>query len=530
MHQPYTPNRTAILTPTTNSSPNRDVFPVRVLLRFSGEVSTKAPATRRQFLTRMRRNIKEALKSEHIAFRFQRHRGRLVIDLDSDAGIDIVSRIFGIQSLSRVVTRPVDALPSILEQGCALFEEQVRGKRFAVRARRIGPRAKGPFTSRDIETALGAALLPMAAGVDLDQPEVTVGIELFKGEAHFFTERITGHGGLPLGTEGKALCLLSGGFDSPVAAWQMLRRGVMLDYVFFNMGGTEHQRDVLDVAKILADRWSYGSRPKLHAVDFTPLLQLLREHTERRYWQVLLKRLMVRMATRIASEVRAIALVKGDAVGQVSSQTLQNIAVISRATDLTILRPVVGMNKEEIVELSKVVGTHDAAARIREHCAMVAKGPATAARLGDIQREEEYLEAAGASERIERLLAQRSIFDLRSLRLVSSEGITTALQKIPDNALIIDLRSKAAYQGWHFPNALHLEFSHALELHPPFDPEKTYVFYCEYEIKSAQLAELLTRRGVRGYHFRGGLKALVHYAMAQGLTLPEFLAPVTPSD
>jgi len=478
----------------------------------------------------MRRNIKEALKAERITFRFERHRGRLVIDLDAETGIEIISRIFGIQSLSRVVTRPVDSLPSIVEQGYALFEQRVRGKRFAVRARRIGSRAKGPFTSRDIETTLGAALLPMAAGVDLDHPEITVGVELFKGEAHFFTERIAGYGGLPLGTEGKALCLLSGGFDSPVAAWQMLRRGVMLDYVFFNMGGTEHQRDVLEVAKILADRWSYGSRTKLHAVDFTPLMHALQEHTERRYWQVLLKRLMVRMATQIASEVRAIALVKGDAVGQVSSQTLQNIAVISRATDLPILRPVVGMNKEEIVELSKIVGTHDAAARIREHCAMVAKGPATAARLGDIKREEERLEAAGVSESIEQLLEQRSIFDLRGLRLLNSESMTTALQKIPDDALTIDLRSKAAYLGWHFPNALHLEFSHALELHTAFDPGKTYVFYCEYEIKSAQLAELLTRRGVRAYHFQGGFKALVHYAMAQGLTLPEFLTPVTLSD
>ncbi len=506
----------------TASSPSAPELPIRILLRFSGEVSTKATPTRRHFITRMRRNIKDALKDAGIPATFDRRYNRLFIDVADEAALPIISRIFGVQSLSRVETHPGESLEQIVDRGRELFAEKVRDRRFAVRARRVGERRGIPFTSNEIERSLGSALYPLAAGVDLTRPEVTVGVELYEGDVSFFTERVPVPAGLPLGTEGKALALLSGGFDSPVASWQMLRRGVSLDYLFCNMGGSAHQLDVLGVAKVLADRWSYGTYPKLHAVDFEPVMRAIQDNVEQRFWQVVLKRLMVRFADRVAREVGAIALVKGDAVGQVSSQTLQNMAVISRATTFPILRPVVGMNKEEIVELSKTVGTFEQASQVQEHCAMVARGPATAAKLEEIEAEEERLAAAGIDTLIERLVRERSIFDLRRLDLRAESTPSLEVDSLPEGALLVDLRSKAAFQGWHYPDALHLEFRQALTAYSAFDPTKTYVFYCEYEIKSAQLAELLHERGVRAHFFHGGLKGLIALARKQGIDLPEF--------
>src|SRR5690606_33566595 len=141
------------------------------------------------------------------------------------------------------------------------------GRTFAVRARRSGTH---PFGSADVMRALGAALNP-GATVDLTNPEVEVAVEIRDQEVYFFSGRVAGIGGLPLGLERRALCLLCGGFDSAVAAWMMLKRGVQVDYVLFNLAGGAYERSVLQVAKVLADRWSYGTEPRLHVVDFGPV-------------------------------------------------------------------------------------------------------------------------------------------------------------------------------------------------------------------------------------------------------------------
>ena len=163
-----------------------------------------------------------------------------------------------------------------------------------MRARRSGDRSKVPLRSKDVEIDLGTALLAHARKVDLDHPEVTASVEIQPREAYFFRDRVRGPYGLPLGTESRALSLVSGGFDSAVASWMMLRRGVGLDYVFFNLGGTAHELGALRVMKVIAAQWSHGDRPRLHSIDFRPVVLALQEAVTPRYWQVVLKRLMLR--------------------------------------------------------------------------------------------------------------------------------------------------------------------------------------------------------------------------------------------
>jgi thiamine biosynthesis protein ThiI len=456
------------------------LHPRHALLRLSGEVGTKARATRRQFRDRLAANVRDALATLPGAAR--------------------LTRVFGLQSISWVDRRPISSKEDVLRTAEALFREAVRGRRFAVRARRVGNKPPGAPRSSELNEALGTALRPLSAGVDLSRPEVTLRIELAADATSFFTEQVPAPGGLPLGVEGSAISLISGGFDSAAASWLMLKRGVALDYVFCNLGGPTHLQGVVRVAKHLADQWSYGDQPRLHAVDFEPVAEALQKHTEKRYWQVLLKRSMLRAASGVGRRRRAPAIVTGDAVGQVSSQTLQNLTVVSRATDETVLRPLVGFNKDEIVELTRRIGSFDLSSVVGEYCALVPRRPSTRAALEAVEREEAKLPA----DLVERAVASRTTFDLRTLDLASIDQPDLAIEHLPNDAVLLDLRPLDQYRSQHHPKALHLEFAKAMEAYASFDRARTYVLTCQFGLLSAHLADRMRRDGFRVHYLRAG--------------------------
>jgi thiamine biosynthesis protein ThiI len=474
------------------------------LLRLSGDISTKARATRHQFVGRLLHNLRDALASEGLPQRIRVSHDRLFAELPDGADPGFLARVFGVQSVSVVERHPAGSLAAVVEAGVSLFRERVAGRRFAVRARRVGDRGRARIRGGEVNRELGAALLPLAAGVDLSNPEVTVHCELHEGEAYFFPESLAGPAGLPLGVEGRAIALISGGFDSAVAAWQLMKRGVALDYAFCNLGGSAHLRGTVRVAKLLGDRWSYGSRPRFHSIDFSPITDDLQAKAEPRYWQVLLKRSMLRAADLIADERRAPALVTGEALGQVSSQTLQNLAVISPASRRMILRPLVGFNKEEIIALAERIGTAELSKVVREYCDLAPRKPATAASQRAIDGEEAKLDLS----LIEEAVAQREVHDLRDLDVDKLDLPEIQIDRVPDGAALIDLRSLAEYRGWHHPDALHLDFSQALRSFSSFDRTQTYVLTCHFGLKSAHLAELMRREGFEAFHLSGGIPAL----------------------
>ncbi len=485
-----------------------DPNPKLALLRYSGDLSTKARGTRYRFVRRLLHNLRDAAVAEGIAPRIDISHDRILVSLHERADLAPLTRVFGLQSVSLVERRPATGIDAIVADGLELFAARVRSRRFAVRARRVGNRPADAVGTREVERRLGAALLPHAAGVDLENPEVTVHLEITRDATFYFTERIPAPGGLPLGVSGRAVALLSGGFDSAVAAWQMLKRGISLDYVFCNLGGATHEQGALRVAKVLADRWSYGEKPRFHAVDFAPIAGDLMERAQTRYWQVLLKRSMLRVAARVARERRAAAIVTGEAVGQVSSQTLPNLSVISASTELPILRPLVGFNKEEIIALARRVGTFELSKVVGEYCALVPRRPATAAKAEVIGAEEAALDAG----LVEHALAARRVIDLRDLDLEKLELPELEIASVPEGATMIDLRPKAAFDAWHFPGAVRLDFAQALQAHASFDRSRTYVVYCPIGLKSAHVAEVMRRHGLDAHRFRGDLRAMRHHA------------------
>lgn len=483
-----------------------------ILLRFSGDVSTKARATRARMMERLVSNARDALDANGVKSTIRRTRNRVYVEADDERASAILARVFGIQSVSPLERRCPEDLETIVAEGAALFSERVAGRRFAVRARRVGTRLGTSLRGGDVERALGTALLPGSAGVDLENPEVTARVELCDGEAYLFGEHRPGPGGLPLGVEGRAVALVSGGFDSAVAAWQVMKRGVALDHVFCNLGGLSHELGTLRVMKQVADHWSYGDRPMFHAVDFAALLDEIRARTEQKYWQILLKRLMVRAAEAVARERRCAAIVTGEAIGQVSSQTLTNLNVITEAAGMAILRPLVTCNKEDIIAQARAIGTHDLSKVVGEYCAIVPRRPATHASLGVVLREEALIDLGLLDEAV----ANRRVLDLRDLSLSAMSAPELDTDRIPEGARVIDLRAKPAFADWHWPDAVRLDLPEALRLIPALDRSVEYVLYCEFGLLSAHLAELMQREGLRAHHVRGGLRAVKSLAAQAG--------------
>ncbi|HEX2486065.1 MAG TPA: THUMP domain-containing protein [Myxococcota bacterium] len=474
------------------------------LVRLSGELSTKARATRSRFLTLLVANLRDALAAEGLSAEVERAHERLYVHPAEPPVLDLLGRVFGVQSLSLVERVAFAGLGDLVDVCAERFAEAVRGRSFAVRARMVGDPAHRPFGARDLERELGTRLLPSARKVDLSHPEVTARIEVHRGAAHLFEGAVSGPGGLPLGSEGRALALVSGGFDSAVAAWLMLRRGVALDYAFCNLGGRTHEAGTLRVLKVLADRWSYGYRPRVFALDFRPVAEQLLARCEPRYRQVVLKREMLRAATRLGRAIRARALVTGESVGQVSSQTLANLAVISEATDYMLLRPLVGARKDEIIAQAERIGTAALSAVVAEYCALVPRRPATAARLDDVRREEAALDPGVVEQAVRN--AQR--LDLRAFDPDAKLLADLETDAVPPGATLVDLRTREEFASWHHPAAVRLDFADTLRAVSSLPREREYVLVCEFGLKSAHLAELMREAGLRASHFRGGTRAL----------------------
>jgi thiamine biosynthesis protein ThiI len=222
---------------------------------------------------------------------------------------------------------------------------------------------------------------------------------------------------------------------------------------------------------------------------------------------------MLRAASRVARSVRGQAIVTGEALGQVSSQTLANLAVISEATTVPIFRPLIGFHKDEIIALANRIGTGPLSAVVGEYCAIVPRRPATAARLADVLRQEEKRDDAV----LEHALKTSERIDLRGYDPDTQLLGDLETSKLPPGALLLDLRTREEFAAWHPADAVRLDFPEALRAYPAFAKDREYVLYCEYGLKSAHLAELMREAGFHAHHFRGGSRAL-RRCLEQGRT------------
>ncbi len=467
------------------------------MLKVAGEIGTKSARTRRRFLRFLVRNVEAALRAAGVRATVEPRWSRVFVDAeDLGEARAALADVFGLHSLVEIAVLPFDDLDTLISTAADVFRERVTGRTFAVRAKRSG---EHDFHTRDVVVRLGAALLDDSAGVNLSAPDVEVRLEVTSREAYAFLDALPGTKGLPLGSGHRALALFSGGFDSPVAAWYAMRRGTEVQLLVFELEGFGQADVALGVAKGMAARWAPGLEMRVHVVDFSAVVLALRDRVEPRIRQVLLKRAMYRAGTIVARLSSADALVTGEALGQVSTQTLRNLAVAEQAAGLPILRPLIGLDKEEIIATARRIGTHDASARVREHCAISVGRVETAAKLREVVSAEGEIDEASIADAVRR----RTVVDVRTWE--PAPRPSHVVDEIPEGAVVVDVREpdEGATAG-----DLRLPFSRVDAWAADLDPAHTYVFVCTYGVRSSVIAGELAARGLRAHSLADGLARL----------------------
>lgn len=351
-----------------------------LLLRF-GEFTLKG-RNRSRFEKTVFRHVKEMIKP-YPGVILSKEFGRIYARLNGEPArelTDALKNVFGIASISpvKVASSEFDDILAVSRTFLNIIAPAA-GTTFKVTARRVWK--DFPYGSIEMNRLIATPLLQGYPGllVDVKDPQLELKIEIREGQTYIFCENITGVGGFPLGTNGKALLLLSGGIDSPVAGWSAMRRGLEVECVhFYSYPYTSElaRQKVVDLTRVLS---RYAGVIRLHLVPFTEVQTSFTGIGQDNLIITLMRRAMLRIATALAEREGALALVTGDSLGQVASQTLPSMNVIGRATDLPLLRPLVMMDKSEIVEISQSIGTYELSILPYEDCCtlFVPKSPTT---------------------------------------------------------------------------------------------------------------------------------------------------------
>lgn len=357
-----------------------------------GELWLKSEPVKKQFMLALTRNIKAAMETQEIEYSLEEYRGRILIFGDPEKIAPVAARIFGIVDVS--ICETTTNLPEDMAKTALKFAEKKLkpGMRFAVRARR---QHVSGFTSQQLAGMIADVIWEKIPDfvVDLDNPEYEVFVEAREYGGIVYDERIPGQGGLPLGTAGRAAALLSAGIDSPVAAWLMMRRGVTISGVFMDGGrwaGSATRSLAMDNVRILST-WCPGRGIPLWIADLEPFFDAMTASCDRHYTCLFCKRFMMRVAEGIAEQNKLEGIVSGENLGQVASQTLQNMGVITTSVKLPVLRPLLTYDKEEIVAISRRIGTYHESPGDTE-CLAVPKKPATRSGQELIEAEEKKVD------------------------------------------------------------------------------------------------------------------------------------------
>lgn len=308
---------------------------------------------------------------------------------------DSLSKVFGIVSVSPAMSCELK-MSSIKETALSIMKSAAYfGKTFKVETRR--PNKSFSLKSPEVSKEIGAHLLSNLDGlsVDVHNPDVVLEIEI-RERAFVYLEKIPGPGGLPLGSNGKAMLLLSGGIDSPVAGYMTMKRGIEIDAVYFHsfpFTSDRAKEKVIDLCRVLA---SYSNGIRLHVVNFTDVLKNLAEKGPEDFLTILMRRMMVRISQRLAQTFGAKALVTGESVGQVASQTLEALIATDEVAEMPIFRPLIGFDKVEIMDYARKIGTYDISIQPYADCCtvFVPKHPKTRPALSTVHDAESNLDVA----------------------------------------------------------------------------------------------------------------------------------------
>lgn len=374
----------------------------RLILRL-GEITLKGK-NRSRFEKTISEHVRAVLRPYPKAH-VRREYGRMYVETGGESVetlIQVLKNVFGIMDIIPV-KQTLPELDDIIAAAVELIGEQNIDQitTFKVSVKRVWK--EFPHSSQEMNHLVGSPVLrayPLLK-VDVRQPQIELRVEIRDGAAYIYSELIPAVGGFPRGSNGKAMLLLSGGIDSPVAGWQSMRRGLEVECIHFHSYPFTSERakeKVVDLTRVLA---GYAGVVKLHVVPFTEIQTAFTTTGQDNLMITLMRRAMLRIATRIAEQQKGLALITGESLGQVASQTLSSMNAIERATELPILRPLVMTGKDEIIQIAKEIGTYDLSILPYEDCCtlFIPKSPTTNPNLRIIEKVESFLELEPMIER-----------------------------------------------------------------------------------------------------------------------------------
>ncbi len=475
---------------------------MKFIVKLQPEITIKSRPVRKRFTKILESNVKNVLRRVDEQLTTRAHWDHIEVNTKNNspenrlALIDTLKCIPGIPQFIEVQEVEFTDLHDIFEKTLAVHAKTIENKTFCVRVKRTG---NHDFNSINIEQYVGGGLNQQveSAKVQLTKPDVTIRLEIKNNRLFIVTDLHKGLGGFPIATQEDVLSLMSGGFDSGVASYQMIKKGARTHYCFFNLGGSAHEVGVKQVSYYLWNKFGASHRVKFFAIDFDPVVAEILEKVENGQMGVILKRMMMRAAAKVAEKAGIQALITGESLGQVSSQTLTNLNVIDRVTETLILRPLAAYDKQDIIDIARTIGTEDFAKTIPEYCGVISKKPTVKAILSKVEAEESHFDFAI----LDKVVSEARVYDIRDIGQETEAEIKAVdmVEEIPADAVVLDIRSPEEEDENPLEIAgvevKHIPFYKLATQFGDLPQEKEYLLYCDRGVMSKLQALYLLDNG-----------------------------------
>ncbi|USZ15154.1 tRNA 4-thiouridine(8) synthase ThiI [Moraxella sp. FZFQ2102] len=472
---------------------------MKFIIKLFPEIIMKSETVRKRFVKVLTGNIKEILHRIDETMVVVRHWDFIEVRSNDEskrhALKDALARISGIHHYLEVDETPYTDLHDIFLQTLAEYQDKLIDKTFCVRVKRRGTQ---DFDSMQVMQYVGGGLKQHieSAKVKLKDPDVVVRIEIENDKMMLVKARHEGLGGYPMSTQEDVLSLISGGFDSSVSSFAFMRRGSRVHYCFFNLGGQAHEIGVKQMAYHLWSRYSSSHKVKFVTVDFEPVVAEILRSIDDGQMGVVLKRMMVRAASQIAERMGIEAIVTGEALGQVASQTLTNLHMIDKAATRLVLRPLITHDKEQIVKITEEIGTFEIAKSMPEFCGVISKSPTVKAVESKIIATESEFDFGVLDTAIE----TAKVVDIRSLVVSDEIKLPDVVEMAVAGEVVIDIRSSDEIDELPLVldeacQVLELPFYKLRSQFGALDQSKTYLLYCQQGVMSRLQAGQLMADG-----------------------------------
>ena len=352
----------------------------KFIIKYFTEIMIKGTTAKRQMISQVYNNLVNILSKISKDIKVRKFFDKVEVVCPIEVVAEVRMRLLdtpGIQQILEAVQFDnMNTLDDIKVKVNETMAHEIQGKTFVVRCKRMGTQE---FKSTQVEQTVGGYMLAMndTKGVALKGAEYTINLELEFAQLNVITHKHMGMGGFPIGSQGSILSLMSGGFDSTVASYLTMKRGIKTHFIFFNLGGIAHEIGVKQVAYYLWNKFGSSHRVQFISIPFDDVVTEIFKSVSEPYMGVMLKRLMLMASEKIADTMSIDALVTGESVAQVSSQTLRNLALIDQATNKLVLRPLSMMSKPDIIDIANKIGTTRFAESMPEYCGVISKNPVT---------------------------------------------------------------------------------------------------------------------------------------------------------